>query len=113
MKVLLVNPSLNRKRLGSYWRFTTAVPPTGLVYLGSVLERDGFDVRIYDQHAVGEDNHDLINLIDRFQPDAVGFSCLTFVMETVEDASRMIRERFPGVKIIAGNIHATYFPKEM
>ena len=113
MKVLLVNPSLNRKRLGSYWRFTTAVPPTGLAYLGGVLERDGFEVRIYDQHAVYGTNDDLMGIIDLFKPEVVGFSCLTFVMETVEDASRRIRQRFPNVRILAGNIHATYFPKEM
>ncbi len=113
MRVLLVNPSLNRQRLGSYWRFTTAVPPTGLTYLGAVLERDGFDVRIYDQHAVHGTNEDLMALIERWQPSVVGFSCLTFVMETVEDASRRIRQRFGHIKILAGNIHATYFPKEL
>ena len=113
MRVLLVNPSLNRKRLGSYWRFTTAVPPTGLAYLGAVLERDGFEVRIYDQHAVYGTNDDLMEIIKEWGPKAVGFSCLTFVMETVEDASRRIRAKFPNVRILAGNIHATYFPKEM
>ena len=113
MKILLVNPSLNRKRLGSYWRFTTAVPPTGLAYLGAVLEQDGFEVQIYDQHAVYGTNDDLMALIARFQPEVVGFSCLTFVMETVEDASKRIQARHPNVRIICGNIHATYFPKEM
>jgi len=34
-------------------------------------------------------------------------------MESVEEASEMIRRRFPNVKIICGNIHATYFPKEL
>ena len=68
MKVLLVNPSLNKKRLGSYWRFTTAVPPTGLAYIGAVLERDGFDVRIYDQHALHATNEGLMDVIQRYQP---------------------------------------------
>ncbi len=113
MKILLVNPSLNRKRLGSYWRFTTAVPPTGLAYLGAVLKRDGFEVRIYDQHAVYGTNDDLMRIMDEYQPEAIGFSCLTFVMETVEDASRRIRQTHPNCKIICGNIHATYFPKEL
>ena len=110
MKILLVNPSLNRERLGSYWRFTTAVPPTGLVYLGAVLERDGFDVRLYDQHALHESNDALMRRVESFQPDVVGFSCLTFVMETVEDAAQRIRRRYPTTKIVCGNIHATYFP---
>ena len=113
MRVLLVNPSLNPERLGSYWRFTTAVPPTGLAYLGAVLEQDGFDVRIYDQHAVHADNDALMAYVRAFRPDVVGFSCLTFVMETVEDASRRLRAFDSNIKIIAGNIHATYFPKEM
>ncbi len=113
MKVLLVNPSLNKQRLGSYWRFTTAVPPTGLAYIGAVLERDGFEVSIYDQHALHASNDHLMEIINRLRPDVVGFSCLTFVMETVEQASAEIRRRFPKIKIIAGNIHATYFPTPM
>ncbi len=113
MKVLLVNPSLNRKRLGNFWRFTTAVPPTGLAYLGAVLERDGFEVRIYDQHALHASNDDLMHLVDTFEPDVVGFSCLTFVMETVADAARRIRQKRPRTKILAGNIHATYFPNDL
>ena len=113
MKVLLVNPSLNRTRLGSYWRFATAVPPTGLAYLAAVLVRDGFEVRIYDQHAVHGTNEDLLRIISTWGANVVGFSCLTFVMETVEDASRKIRRAHPNVKILAGNIHATYFPREL
>jgi len=113
VKVLLINPSLNKHRLGSYWRFTTAVPPTGLAYLAAVLEQDGFQVAIYDQHALHENNENLIELIGRWQPDIVGFSCLTFVMETVEDSVRQIRQRFPHIKVLAGNIHATYFPTAM
>ena len=113
MKVLLVNPSLKKERLGSYWRFTTAVPPTGLAYLGAVLLRDGFEVRIYDQHAQHEENADLMAIVREFEPDVIGFSCLTFVMETVEEASRLIRAHNDNIKIIAGNIHATYFPREM
>ncbi|MFT7625541.1 MAG: anaerobic magnesium-protoporphyrin IX monomethyl ester cyclase [Myxococcota bacterium] len=113
MRVLLVNPSLNRQRLGKYWRFTTAVPPTGLAYLAAVLERDGFEVRIYDQHGVQASNDDLMHIMEQWKPAVVGFSCLTFVMETVEDASNRIRQKFPNVKILAGNIHATYFPKEL
>ena len=113
MKILLINPSLNRERLGSYWRFTTAVPPTGLVYLGTVLERDGFDVRIYDQHAQQETNDHLMERVRDWKPDVVGFSALTFVMESVEDAALRIRKEFPRARILVGNIHATYFPKEM
>jgi anaerobic magnesium-protoporphyrin IX monomethyl ester cyclase len=113
MRVLLINPSLNPKRLGSYWRFTTAVPPTGLAYLAAVLERDGFEVGIYDQHAHHASNDALMDWIREFRPDVVGFSCLTFVMETVEDAALRIRKEFPNIKIIAGNIHATYFPGPM
>ena len=67
VKVLLINPSLNKHRLGSYWRFTTAVPPTGLAYLAAVLEQDGFQVAIYDQHALHENNENLMELNNVFK----------------------------------------------
>lgn len=113
MRVLLVNPALVPKRLGSYGRFATSVPPTGLCYLASVLRRDGFEVRVYDQHAARASNDPLMAIVESWRPAVVGFSTLTFVLETVEDASRRIHARFPDTRVVVGNIHATYFPHEL
>lgn len=116
MRVLLVNPAARpRQRLGDYAAFSLAAPapPTGLAYIASVLRQDGVDVGIIDQHARGWDNDRLARDVRAFRPDVVGFSCLTFAMEGVEDAVPKVREAAPGVHVVLGNTHPTYFDREL
>ncbi|MCK6528578.1 B12-binding domain-containing radical SAM protein [Myxococcota bacterium] len=114
MRVLLVNPnSLAQRRIGTVWKYAVAVPPTGLAYIASVLRQDGFEVGIVDQYARRWDNERLLAEVEAWRPDVVGFSCLTFAMESVEDAVGMLRARLPGAHVVLGNAHATYFAREL
>lgn len=45
-------------------------------------------------------------------PDVVGLSVLTFNMLDARMTARIVRERFPKTKIVAGGHHATLYPKE-
>ena len=50
-KVLLINPPW-RRRSGNVWKeIASCMPPLGLGYLASYLERAGVEVRILDAHA--------------------------------------------------------------
>jgi len=113
MKICLINPSQKQERLGSFGKFAPAIPPTGLAYIAAVLIQDGFEVVIIDQHARRWDNVRLLKEVCIIRPDVVGFSCLTFVMDSVEDASKKIRSQLPNIKIVLGNIHPTIFHREI
>jgi radical SAM superfamily enzyme YgiQ (UPF0313 family) len=45
-------------------------------------------------------------------PDVVGLSVLTFNMLDARMTARLVRERFPKAKIVAGGHHATLYPRE-
>ena len=61
MKVLLLNPPF-RRRLGNIWRYVSGVlPPLGMGYIASMLEREGIDVDLVDAPAEGVD----FNLLPR------------------------------------------------
>ncbi len=117
MRVLLINPGARtQQRLGSYAHYAMAAPapPTGLAYIASVLRRDGFEVRIVDQHVRRWDNPRLLReVIEPWKPDVVGYSCLTFAMEGVEEAVPLLKARLPEARVVLGNIHATYFSREV
>src|SRR6476469_7095058 len=45
-------------------------------------------------------------------PDVVGLSVLTFNMLDARMTARMVKERFPKTRIVAGGHHATLYPRE-
>lgn len=98
---------------GSFGKFSPLIPPASLAYIASILIKNCFDVVILDQQARKWDNSRIMQELSYIKPDVVGFSCLTFVMDAVEDVSRKIRTFFPQIKIVLGNIHPTIFHKEL
>ena len=113
MRVVLVNPRPLWDRLGPMERFSPAIPPLGLVWPATVLREGGHDVMVVDQHGLKWSNTRLLGEVRSFAPDLVGFSCLTFAMDGVEDAVAAIREGHPHVRVVLGNLHATIFHEEL
>lgn len=113
MRVVLVNPRPLWNRLGPMERFSPTIPPLGVVWPATVLNAAGHEAIVIDQHALGWDNARLVSEVLCFRPDLVGFSCLTFAMDGVEDAIRRLREATAGVKVVLGNMHATFFSREL
>ncbi len=113
MKICLVNPAQKEERLGVFGRFAPAIPPTGLAYIASTLVKGGFEVVLIDQYARRWDNRRLLKELRIIQPDIVGFSCLTFIMDSVEESCRNIRLLLPHIKIVLGNLHPTVFHREL
>lgn len=65
------------------------LPILGLGYIASVLEKDGYTVKILDGVLYGYNNDEIINHIVKESPDAVGVSCIS-------------SNRFDAIKIING-----------
>jgi anaerobic magnesium-protoporphyrin IX monomethyl ester cyclase len=114
MKVLLINP--NSRIVESSWifkKFVSPIPPVGLAYLASVLERNGIEVAIVDQVEKKISDEEIIRRIQEFSPQIVGFSCLTQVINSAELLINKIRAHDKKIKIILGNIHPTLFADEL
>lgn len=114
MRVLLINSYLDpRTTAGRYRRFLVTMPPITLAYLAASLEKDGFDVRVYDDIIAGGNKALLTDTINRFKPDIVGLSCVTPSARGVYTTARLIKENYPDIKIVMGGIHASVFSRSI
>ena len=101
MKILLVNPGTEYKP-----RFRTyAVFPNGLLYMASVLEGAGHEVKVFDNVVSELTPPDYAR---DFAPDVIGFSVLTGpCIGNALIQSKEFKALLPGVKVVWGNVHAT------
>ncbi|MBC7218632.1 MAG: B12-binding domain-containing radical SAM protein [Hadesarchaea archaeon] len=110
MKVVLINPNTGEKeRIES----EAAWPPLGLLYLGSVLQLEGHEVRIIDNAGERLPVDALSGRVKREKPDIVGISALTPTFRQAIKIAQAIKEKNPDVKLIFGNYHATFEYKRL
>jgi anaerobic magnesium-protoporphyrin IX monomethyl ester cyclase len=102
MKVALINVIGATKKL-----MYTPWLPLGIVYLGTVLERNGISVRLIDASAMRWDNEKILKWIKKVQPDIIGFSTLTLSFISTIDIARLIKKENPNAKIVLGHYFAT------
>jgi radical SAM superfamily enzyme YgiQ (UPF0313 family) len=103
IKVLLLAPPSPVKN---------GIPPLGLAYLGSILERDGCQVKIVDGAAplARYTEADLVEIAKTFSPDIVG---VTIIINYLQSAYSLIgRLAEVGVLVVAGGPHPTLLPEE-
>jgi anaerobic magnesium-protoporphyrin IX monomethyl ester cyclase len=101
-KIILVQPE-NGLNEANY-------APLGLMSLASYIRGD-FDVQIIDlRFNLAEE---LIDLVQKTKPMAIGFSMLTgsCILQIIK-ISQKIKQINQNIKIIAGGIHPTFFPEQ-
>lgn len=114
MKVILINPcSSHVMDSRKYRSFVLPLLPLGIAYIASVLEQNGIEVKVIDQHANRISDDEIIQLIQLESPQVIGFSCLTLVMDRVKNIINQIRPLKEDIKILLGNIHPTVFAEEL
>ena len=105
MKILLVNPlTSNQPGFAKY-----SVFPYGILFLSAVLEKNKYDVEIYDNNVDDRIPEDFVS----FNPDLIGFSVLTG--RSIEDAinqSIRFKEILPKAKIVWGGVHPSLLPEQ-
>jgi anaerobic magnesium-protoporphyrin IX monomethyl ester cyclase len=112
MKILLVHPPIPR----SYYNQEFYIP-SSMVYLAAVLQEHGEAVRILDMNTLGlHDRADamgvyeqrLIQTVEEFRPDLIGFGCLfSGNFPDVLHFAELCKGRFDSIPIISGGIHFT------
>jgi radical SAM superfamily enzyme YgiQ (UPF0313 family) len=86
------------------------VPPLGILAVGSVLEKAGFEVQLIDEDIF------LTNVEPRileFNPDLVGVSFQTPAFTRAKKIVRTLRPLLPHAKFCAGGFHASIFPEQV
>jgi radical SAM superfamily enzyme YgiQ (UPF0313 family) len=106
MNILLVNPS----QKGVYGKMNSPdYPPMGLAYIGAVLEKAGYSVKIIDMDADNLSDEDFINISKNY--NVVGITATTPTFESAEKLFQLVKVNTQAITILGG-IHATIAPQE-
>jgi anaerobic magnesium-protoporphyrin IX monomethyl ester cyclase len=113
MKVLLVNPAMNMKTLGKFQGLLEPMPVIGLAYIAAVLQEDGHEVQAIDQFTYGMGVPEVIEQVTAFRPDVLGIGMLTPSTPVAIAIANQAKAALPNVQIVAGNVHADIFYREL
>ena len=111
MKVLLVSPALRNMDVYQV-RARGCMPPLNLLYIAAVLARGGHEVKIIDLYAEGLSEEEFLSRARAFGPQLAGFATYTASFDMAAAGARLLKENFPGLKTVAGGIHASYLPAQ-
>ncbi|MDI6840226.1 MAG: radical SAM protein [bacterium] len=115
MDVLLINPPWY-KRKGNIWRgINPILPPLGLAYIGSFLEREGVKVEILDAQAEGCSVSKIYNKLKTMKgvPNFIGITATTSTIGNALDVAQICKTIYPKSKVILGGVHPTALPDEV
>lgn len=100
MKVVLIHVKEN----------FTPVPPTGLLYVGTMLKKKGHDVKVFDVNI--KEKNSIIRKIKDIDPDLVGFSAMTTSYSVTKEFNKELKKEVPNAYYCWGGVHATAMPIE-
>lgn len=113
MRVLLINPSFEFKKLGRFNRFMSPMPCIGLAYIAAVLEKNNIDVEIIDDFAMRMGITGILNIVKNKRADIVGISCLTPSAPIVFSIATSVKQYNSKIITVLGNVHASVFAEDI
>jgi anaerobic magnesium-protoporphyrin IX monomethyl ester cyclase len=87
--------------------------PIGLAYLAAVLETAGCELTVFDCPALGIDHKLLAAKIASFEPNMVGITSVTPMIESALLAAHVTKETCPNAIIVLGGPHATFMDRQI
>lgn len=88
-------------------------PPLGMLYVASAARSEGLDIAVLDMNHPRMDYSGFASYLSEMNPRLVAFSVLTTCASQVKRLTKIIKESFPGIIVIAGGIHPTVLPYDM
>jgi len=114
MKILLVRPrdsgNINTRLPESLNRQQGVLPPLGISYVASALEKAGHDVRILDVIASNLSVTEVRRSMREFMPDVTGITVMTPTIHGALESAQMAKEH--GSITVLGGPHLSVFPRE-
>ncbi len=95
------------------WYLGKRLPPIGLMYVASALEKAGFAVQMLDNYLMKKPLEEVKELIAKANPAIVGITCGSATYRRCIETARAIKEALPKCKIVVGGWHASYVPDSL
>ena len=108
--ILLINPHLPAE---SPWGLSKMLPPLGLTYIAAALEKQGFEVKIFDNYLFRKPIDYVKFLVKKLNPEITGISCNSVTYKNSIEIARVVKEAVPESKVVVGGPHPTYMPESM
>jgi len=89
------------------------VPPLGLAYLASVVERAGFRTYIVDMNPVQMHCKDVELILRKFRPSVLAISFMTNQFGAAMRIAREAKASFPKIPVIVGGNHVSALAREV
>ena len=106
MKILIVSPKAQTGGLESLRKGHQILQ--GALYVAASARDSGHDVKV-----VIANNDDIDFYITKYQPQVVGFSCVTSTYPITRDMIIHLKKAHPQIKTIIGGHHATFMYREV
>lgn len=116
MKIILINPPFeqshpiikNRRKKA----ILEIVQPLGLAYIAAVLEKNNYQVKIFDC-AIGISQFDLESCLKKEKPDIIGITATSLSFASAERVAMNARKSLSETIIIIGGPHITALPYDV
>lgn len=108
MKITFISPAAFRENLHERSQPVCSWPPLGMLYLATMLEKEGYEVSLLDQGAKGYSINETVKWVKKENPDLVGFSTLASSGRTAALTAGEVKKEIPEAKIVFGNYYATF-----
>ncbi len=112
--IALINPPYRPEDVAggskSIKRVLNIIPPLGLTYLATVLEREGFEVKVFD-FSIGGEEKTLYEGLDKGKYSLVGITSTTPSYYVAENLACKIKKKYPDVYLVIGGAHVSADPQ--
>jgi anaerobic magnesium-protoporphyrin IX monomethyl ester cyclase len=108
MEFTFISPAAALEDLDERKEPVSSWPPLGMLYIATILAKEGFEVSLLDQAAKGLTIAETARWVKKENPDIVGFSTLASSGRTAALTAREIKKENPDAKIVFGNYYATF-----
>ncbi len=82
-------------------------PYLGVAYLSTLLKRDNINSELYDIDVRGTKLSKVLKFIEHEKPLVVGYSVMSISLPLFYKITKLIRDKFPDIIIVAGGPHVT------
>ncbi|HSV49367.1 MAG TPA: cobalamin-dependent protein, partial [Candidatus Acidoferrales bacterium] len=95
------------------WYHGKRLPPIGLMYVASALEKEGFTVQMLDNYLMNKPPQEVKDLITKLNPMMVGLTCGSATYARCVETAKAIKEAKPDCTVVVGGWHASYLPETL